>query len=177
MAAHEERVTESLRSFAETLRSATNQPRYLATLVQFADQAETIFVDEPIEKLGIAYKADGKGTALWDAMAHAFTLEKSRREPTVCLIVSDGDDNSSTEADQTQVAAMIRSRLEWGNWTFLWLNLQGKPSKNARALGIKCFDSTRDQITESLPEVAKQITRVAARLTGGDRRLLLEGKR
>jgi hypothetical protein len=102
-------------------------------------------------------------------------LEKSRREPVICLIVSDGEDNVSREADQKQVASMIGSRCEWGNWTFLWLNLQGKPSKNARALGINCFDSTLVQINESLPEVANQIRRVGARLTGSNRRLLPPG--
>ena len=175
MAPHQELVAESLRSFVNTLRGAPDQPRYIATLVGFADQVQTIFLAQPIEKLAISYKADGKGTALWDAMAHAFLLEKSRREHVVCLVISDGEENSSREADEKQVASMIRSRREWGNWTFLWLNLQGKPSKNARALGINCVDSTLDQINKSLPEVANQICRVAARLTGGDRRLLPGG--
>jgi hypothetical protein len=175
MAPHQELVAESLRSFVNTLKGAPDQPRYLATLVGFADQVQTIFLAQPIEKLAVSYKADGAGTALFDAMAHAFILEKSRREHVICLIVSDGEENASKEADREQVASMVRSRREWGNWTFLWLNLQGKPSKSARTLGINCVDSTLDQINKSLPEVANQICRVAARLTGGDRRLLPGG--
>jgi hypothetical protein len=179
MVGHEGQVAEALRSFVSTLRSAPNQPGYVATLVVFADEAETVFLRQPIEKLAIAYKADGEGTALWDAMAHAFILEKSRRERVICLIISDGEENCSREVDAKQVSSLVRSRMEWGNWTFLWLNLQGKPSKSARALGIPCLDSTRERIGESLPEVAKQISRVAARLVGGGRSrgLLLEGGR
>lgn len=166
MASNEEVVAESLRSFITSLLSAPVQPRYIATLVGFAGQVQTISLAQPIEELAIAYKADGEGTALWDAMAHAFMLEKSRSEPVICLVVSDGEENSSREADQQQVASMIRSRREWGNWNFLWLNLQGKPSRNARALGIDCIDSTLDRINESLPEIANRICRAAVRLTG-----------
>jgi len=171
---HQELVTTSIRSFVHTL-SASNQARYVATLVVFSNETETILQSQPIETLAIDYKADGEGTALWDAMAHAFTLEKSRREPVVCVIVTDGEENSSTEADQEQVASMIRSRREWGNWTFMWLNLQGKPSRDARALGFNCVDSTRERINESMSEVANRISHVATRLTGGDRRLLPGG--
>jgi hypothetical protein len=177
MVAHEELVADALRSFVDTLRSAQNQPRYVTSLVEFADEAETILLRQPLEKLAIAYKADGEGTALWDAMAHAFMLEKSRRDRVICLIISDGEENSSREVDQKQVAAMVRSRIEWNTWTFLWLHLSGKPSKNARALGIDCMDSTREEIAKALPEVARQISRVGARLTGGDRGLLIEGGR
>ena len=175
MAEHEERVTTSLRRFVDTLVSTPNQRRYAVTLVGFSNEAETLFQGQPIETLAIDYRADGEGTALWDAMAHAFTLERSRQDPVICLIVSDGEDNASASADQRQITAMVRNRQEWGNWTILWLNLQGKPSKSARALGISCVDSNRDQINESLSAVAGQISRVGARLAGGARKLSIEG--
>jgi hypothetical protein len=108
---------------------------------------------------------------------HGPRLHAGEVAQVVCLIVSDGEENASKEADQEQVASMVRSRREWGNWTFLWLNLQGKRSKNARMLGINSVDSTLDQINESLPEVANQICRVGARLTGGGRRLLAGGSK
>jgi hypothetical protein len=177
MAGQEEQVSEALRAFIDTLKNAPNQPDYAATLVEFADHPDTILLRQPLEKLAIHYKADGEGTALWDAMACAFLLEKSRQDRIICVIVSDGEENCSREADQEQIAAMVRSRMEWGNWSFVWLNLQGKPSKNAKALGIRCFDSTRDQIAKSLPAVAREVSRVAARLAGGSRGLLLEGGR
>jgi hypothetical protein len=172
MAGYEEHVTAGLRSFVHTLSHAATQPHYVATLVEFADEPETIMVGEPLEKLAITYKANGEGTALWDAMAHAFVLEKSRHEPTVCLIVTDGQDNCSREGDRKQVTAMIQARREWGNWTIVWLDLEGKPNKNARALGIDCLASTRSEVGQKIPEVAERIARVAARISGGDGRFL-----
>jgi Mg-chelatase subunit ChlD len=175
MVEHQEQVTTSLRGFVQTLTSAPHQPRYVVTLVGFSNEAETLLEGQPIETLAIHYKADGEGTALWDALAHAFALEKSRRAHVICLIVSDGEENASRETDQRQIAAMVRNRLEWGNWIFLWLNLQGRPCKTAKALGITCVDSTRDRITEALRAVANQVCGVAARLTASTRRLAIDG--
>jgi hypothetical protein len=113
---------------------------------------------------------------LWDALAHTLVLEKSRRTAVVCLIVTDGEDNCSQEADSKQVHAMIQSRREWGNWLFLWLNLQGKPNKNARALGIDCLDCARQDIGKALSVSADRIARAVARL-GGQTRTLIGGGR
>jgi hypothetical protein len=165
MAPFEREVTEALRNFVATLENAPGQPIYLVTLVAFADEAETITLLQPLEKLAIEYKANGKGTGLWDGMAHALALEKSRQERVVCLTITDGEENCSQEADQKQVAAMIQTRKEWGNWIFLWLNLQGRPSKAAKTLNIECLDSTREEIRRTLPEVAGRISR-AARIAG-----------
>jgi hypothetical protein len=175
MTEYEEQVTAGLCSFVHTLSNTPNQPRYIATLVEFADEPETIIVAQPLEKLAITYKANGEGTALWDAMAHAFLLERSRHEPTVCVIVSDGRDNCSRDADRRQVAAMIHARREMG-WVFVWLDLEGKHNKNARALGIDCVASPRSEVGKTLPAVAERISRVVSRLTTGDRRLLKGGR-
>ena len=177
MAGCEEQVTAGLRSFVDTLNRAPAQPRYVATLVRFASEPETVISAQPLEKLAIAYKPTGEGTALRDAMAHAFVLEKSRQEPTICLIVTDGEDNCSREVDQKQVTAMVQARREWGNWKFLWLDLEGKPNRNARALGIDCIASNRNEVGKMLPEIAERISRAAARITAGDCRLLTEGGR
>jgi hypothetical protein len=177
MAPHEELVAGALRNFVSTLCKAPNHLRYVTTLIEFADGAETVLHRQPLENLAVTYKANGQGTALWDAMALAFTLEKSRQDRVICLVVSDGEENCSREADQKQVASMVRSRIEWGNWTFLWLNLQGKPSKSARSLGLNCFDSSCDQIGKALPQVAEQICRVAARVTADDRKSVEGGRR
>lgn len=100
---HEELVVEALRSFVNTLRNSRNQPRYIATLVGLAAKVETIVLAQPIEKLAIAYKADGEGTALWDAMVHAFVKEKSRKEHIICLML-EGSSSADTTAKRGRPA-------------------------------------------------------------------------
>jgi hypothetical protein len=175
MAAYEEQVTTGLHSFVRTL-AHTPGPRYLVTVVQFAGEPETSVRAMSLEKLSISYKPNGEGTALWDALAHSLVLEKSRQVPVICLIITDGEDNASREADWKQVRAMIQSRREWGNWVFLWLNLQGKPSKNAHTLAIDCVDCAREDIGNALPGLADRISRAVSRL-GSNKRILIEGGR
>jgi Mg-chelatase subunit ChlD len=166
MAPHEQQVTIALRDFVAALKSAPEQPRYVVTLVTFADEPTTVCLHEPLEKLAIDYRADGKSTALWDALGHALVLEKSRHERVICVIVTDGEDNHSSEADQKQVAAMVRTRLEWGNWTFVWLSLTGKPSKAARAMNVECLTTTCGNVGKALPEVGGRISRAARAARG-----------
>jgi hypothetical protein len=176
MAGSEPQVTEALRGFANTLQSASGQLRYLGTLVVFAGEPETIVLSQPLEKLAIDYRADGEGTAIFDALAYALPLEKSRTEPVICAIVSDGEENSSQEADERLVAAMIAARREMG-WTFLWLSLNGKSNRTARTLSIPCITTTRENIRQALPEVVKKIASTAARLVGTIPLRAIEGGR
>jgi hypothetical protein len=161
MAGHEELVIRALRGFLDAVKSGPNLRPYLLTLVQFAEQPQTCALAQSLESVSLEYKPDGAGTAVWDAMAHSLGLEKSRQEPVICVIVTDGQDNASREADQKQVLAMIKTRREWGNWTFLWLNLEGRnrPSKNAAALGLKSLDIGREEIGEVLPALGQRISR------------------
>jgi hypothetical protein len=174
MASHQQEVINGLRDFVEILRNAPRQPRYTTTLVTFAGEPETVMEAQPLEKLAINYQAAGEGTAAWDAFAHAFWLEKSRGEPTICFIVTDGRDNCSREANYREIADQIQARREWGNWTFVWLDLGDKPNKNARALGIECLKAHRTNVANALTEVARQIARVGARIAGGGPRRLAD---
>jgi hypothetical protein len=178
MADSELQVTKALRDFVTTLQRAPGQLRYLATLVTFAGEPETVVLAEPLEKLAIEYKADGAGgTALFDALAFALPLERSRNEVIVCCIISDGEENSSVEASERQVAAMVSARRELGNWIFLWLSLSGKPNRTARALSIECLTERREDVNQALPKLAERINRKAARLTGSIPLRAIEGGR
>jgi Mg-chelatase subunit ChlD len=177
MADSESQVTKALLGFVTTLQNPPGQLRYLATLVCFAHEPETIVVDQPLEQLAVEYKADGEGTALFDALAHALPLERSRDEMIICVIISDGQENSSKEANERQVAAMVSARRELGNWRFLWLSLDGKPNRTARAMSIECLTARREDISQALTQLAERIGRMATRLTGSAPLRAIEGGR
>jgi Mg-chelatase subunit ChlD len=123
MTGHEEHVIQAIRGFIGALLSGPATTRSVMTLVQFADEPEICALAQPLEKVSVSYTPTGTKTALWAAMAYSLSLEKARHEPVICVVVTDGEDNASAESDRKQVTAMIQSRREWGNWTFLWLNL------------------------------------------------------
>ncbi len=68
----------------------------------------------------------GGNTALFDAVAQAVRLadrEKQADERVLCLIVTDGEENSSRETSGQQVEAIIREREARGDWTFTYLGV------------------------------------------------------
>jgi hypothetical protein len=152
----------------ETIKSA-DSISWLGTLVTFAAIPEILAQAQPLEKLAIEYKVDAEGstTALYDGLATALTSEKSRTDRVICTVVPDGAENSSQYTDRDQIQSMIRARRELGNWTFIWLSLDGKPSKTASRLGIDCITARREDIAQALSGIATQIVRATARLAGG----------
>ena len=177
MKGHEEGVMTELRSFLGGLRSAFPGAHCLLTLVQFAATAQLCALLQPLEKVPIEYQAIDEGTALWDAIAFLLNLEKSRYEPPIfCVFATDGEENCSEEASFQQVQAMKSCREEWGNWSFIWLNWQGKPSRAERALRVECIDSPIAKMGEGFSEVTRRMTREFHRLRA-TRRLLLKGGR
>lgn len=78
----------------------------------------------------------GGGTALLDAVAQ--TVGRADREArpddrVLCLVITDGEENSSRETTLAQVQAIIREREARGNWTFAYLG--PSPDQWSRSTG------------------------------------------
>ena len=66
----------------------------------------------------------GGGTALFDAVAQTVSRADAEARPedrVLCLIITDGEENSSRETTIEQVRTIIREREARGNWTFAYL--------------------------------------------------------
>jgi hypothetical protein len=177
MKPHEVRVVESLHGFLAMLREGLPAgSQALLTLTQFGNSVETCALLQPLETVTVNYQAVKESTSLWDAISYTLRQETSRHVPVLALFVTDGEENSSKEADLKQVQAMIQTREEWGNWKFYVLNLQGRPSRSAAQLRVDCINSTPEKMGEALSEIARRMCRDAARLQT-HQSLLLEGGR
>ncbi len=61
-------------------------------------------------------------TALFDAIAQGVRLADGETfDRAVCLIMTDGEENSSRETTKEQVAAIIKEHESRGNWTFAYI--------------------------------------------------------
>jgi uncharacterized protein YegL len=101
------------------------------------------------------------GTALYDAIGKTIdneldrlsTLPKGERpEKTLCVILTDGDENSSKEYHQDLIKRMITEMREEFNWEFIFLAANQDAMFTADGLGISKgnsmnFDATGDGIT------------------------------
>jgi hypothetical protein len=165
MKPHEQKVVESLRGFFAMLHKGLPVgSQCLLTLTQFGTTVETCALLQPLDSVPLNYQAVDQSTALWDAICYTLRLETSRHVPVLVLFATDGEENSSKEADLKQVQAMIRTREEWGNWRFYILNLQGRPSRSAAQLHVEVIDSTPEQMGEALANIARRMCRDVARL-------------
>jgi hypothetical protein len=162
----------------EKYRSSVSKhrARYLVTVTQFADELEVLVRSEPLDKVSVEYNPGKGGTALFDSLGQALLLERVRQPHHVyVLIATDGENTVSGEMTQQQIWGMIQARRESGNWTFLWLSLDGKPSRAARALGVECLDVPKDQIDKAFVAAATRLGREAVRIAASQLKQLPPG--
>lgn len=94
-----------------------------------AFNTEWVMLAEPaelakIQPLTAQTYAPGGGTALLDAVAHAVQVaDKAKRadERVLCLIITDGEENSSRETTKAQLLEIIKQREAQGDWTFTYM--------------------------------------------------------
>lgn len=97
------------------------------SLTLFNTTVEARHVDEPLEKIKdldkIFYVPDGM-TALYDAVYQTLSeVEKKAKDSGkfLCVIMTDGEENSSREYTDKNVFAKIEELKKKGNWTFVFM--------------------------------------------------------
>jgi len=79
----------------------------------------------------------GGNTALFDAIAQCVRIVDQERKPDeriVCIIVTDGEENSSRETTYEQVKEIISKREAQGDWTFVYLGVS--PEQFSKEMGV-----------------------------------------
>lgn len=132
------------KSFIEDLQSKgkTDGVDYLFSLTTFDTLVECPFIGEPIENMqsDVLVKYGPRGsTALYDAVGK--TIENTAADlkgadKIICVIVTDGQENSSREWSKDALNAVIAAKLDLGNWTFTYLGTQPETWDDAQSLGI-----------------------------------------
>lgn len=86
---------------------------------------------DQIEKFSeITLYPNGRGTALWSAVANVLKPINTK-EPVLVVIITDGDDNSSINDDEKLANELIDSRTKAGNYTFAYLGVAKEAWGNA----------------------------------------------
>ena len=76
------------------------------------------------EKLSSETYSPSGGTALYDAIRVGIGLaeeDRNDKQRVVCVIITDGEENSSRYTTKEDVKAMIRKREAEGSWTFVYI--------------------------------------------------------
>jgi len=98
-----------------------------------------------VEPLSFATYRPGGNTALNDALARAIIetgkrlsdmSEEDRPKEVICVVITDGEENSSVEHTKEQISRMVKHQEDKYNWTFLYLGVGTDAFKEADMIGI-----------------------------------------
>lgn len=104
----------------------TNQDTRVS-LIEFSTTVVTVFEDEPIADLepGTEYRVISQ-TALLDAIGHAVDLNAAFDDADedhvshLIMVLTDGNENCSSEYTWNDISALVAKMTKKGNWTFVF---------------------------------------------------------
>jgi uncharacterized protein YegL len=129
------------RVFIDELRKKDDVD-YFVSLTPFDTIIDTPAIAVPLAKFNsellASYPPNG-GTALYDAVGatiEAIDRQQSDFDKVIVIIVTDGEENSSTKWNKDKLHSAIDTRLARGNWTFQYLGTQPETWDDARQIGL-----------------------------------------
>jgi len=135
----------ALQSFIEEQKKV--EGRANVTFVRFDDEYEKVFENKPIEEVKAEdLKIEPRGTtALLDAVGKTINLirahlircsQEDKPDKVLVAIITDGQENSSSEFKCEQIKDMIKEQSDKYDWMFTYLGANQDAFKEAGAMGI-----------------------------------------
>ena len=117
-------------------------------------------------------------TSLYDAIGHAINTKKKKNsfDNVVCIILTDGLENSSTEYSAANIRSMIKDMEENHNWKFVYLGANQDAFAVGGAMGVvNCAQYTCDlgQMIGITREVSEAVTSYRAQSSNVGRKAAL----
>lgn len=109
------------------------------TLWTFSSIVKKIIDDKPLNQVDRFYEYLPSGsTSLFDAIGMAIStkLGKDKSTSVICLIITDGQDNTSRMYNSTQIAEMIKDAEDNYNWKFIFLGAGKDVFKDCSKINI-----------------------------------------
>jgi len=162
------------------VREQAQQPgNALLTLVQFDTQYDFVHKGVPVKQVP-AYKLVPRGnTALLDAVGRAINetgerlatmAEADRPGLVIFVIVTDGEENSSSEFSKTQIKEKIADQQAKYNWQFTFLGANQDAFAEAGGMGIPASgvaNYSPDKVMAAFMGTAKQVARMRTQRAKG----------
>jgi uncharacterized protein YegL len=151
---HKQTVDGLNQQFEAFRKNATAAGETDISLIQFDTVIETVFdgiKPENLKEFAMSDFQPRGGTAMydgiWNAINHLKTKDITDDTAYLICVISDGEENASTEIKQEVLAAEIKKLQDQGNWTFQYLlsNVDinvVRQTLNAQAGNIAYYNST-----------------------------------
>jgi len=130
------------------------------TLTKFNTRETTVYTAKPIEEIiSIDYSPNGM-TALYDAIVRTVSRVEGQVDSStkvITVIMTDGAENSSVEANAQAVNKVVTDKQKEGNWTFVFLGADRDAWADAQHLGFargNTISYTKGMHTSSMRSLA-----------------------
>ena len=128
------------RAFVKDLKENKEGIEYLFSLTTFDTITDTPVIAKPISEIAedeLEKHGPRGSTALYDAVGATLkNTEGIQADKYICVIVTDGQENSSREWSKDALQKAVEERLNKGNWTFTYLGTQPETWADASAFGL-----------------------------------------
>ena len=153
----------------------------LMTIVLFDDQYEIMHNGTRIGYVPLlttrTYVPRGS-TALFDAIGRTINEVKSRISRTedqkkipdnvIVAILTDGEENASTEFNLPQIESMIKKQIEQDQWNFVYLSADPKAFEDAGKMGIARNNVVRFEADSAgIQDCCRQMNAVCCEMRAG----------
>jgi hypothetical protein len=160
------------------------------TVHLFDDQYETYYKDIDIKDAMLfdkkSYVPRGM-TSLYDAIGKTINYEidwlgqtpiEDRPEKTLCIILTDGQENNSTEFNREKIKTMIDEMRKDYKWEFIFLAANQDAALSAQGMGISggnsyTFDYSGQGVNTAYASMSKATTRYRSMSLSADESLNL----
>ena len=127
MASMEGEPLQALNSFITEQQKVLEGGKSTFSLWTFDTTAQLVIDDVPLSEVGPVtdYAPDGM-TAMNDAIGKAINTKyaKSKSNDVICMVITDGRENSSREFRRDQIRALIASAESKKNWKFIFMGAE-----------------------------------------------------
>lgn len=124
MSAMKSEPLEVLNNFINEQKTVLGDDGATLSLWMFSDKVRLLIDDKPLKEVEpiSEYTPDGM-TALYDAIGKAVTLKynKSKHKNVICLVITDGQENSSREFSLSAVKTIINTAEKEHGWKFIFM--------------------------------------------------------
>lgn len=109
------------------------------TLWKFSEKIEKVIDDQDLRHVKPIYTYVPCGmTALYDAIGKAINtkMAKPKHDNVICVILTDGEENSSREYNLAKIRKMIKDAETYHAWQFIYLGANQDAYKEGSNIGV-----------------------------------------
>lgn len=125
-----------------------NDQPYKVSMIHFSADVEAVYNEVELDTLPTFttknLQPHGSGTALYDAIGPTVKAINTT-EPTLIVIITDGEENSSTKWDESKVNTLLDERKKLGNYTYAYLGVAKEAWGNA--VKVQAFGASACNLT------------------------------